>query len=231
MPIKMRKGDSMSNINHDYIQNYINSLLPKNQGILEELEKYAEENHVPIITTDVASLLSILIKSANAKNILEIGTAIGYSSILMGNAMGENFKITTLEKKEDLSELARENIKKSGYEKNITVISGDASEILESLEGIYDIIFVDAAKGQYMDFLKLSFDKLKVGGLFICDNVLFRGMVAERSLLIRRKITIVKRLKKFLSFISDNEALQTVVIPIGDGVSISIKQKEAIIDD
>lgn len=221
----------MSNINHDYIQSYINGLIPKRQGILEELEIYAEENHVPIVTPDVASLLSILIKSNNIKNILEIGTAIGYSAILMGKAAGEGFKITTLEKSEDMVQLARENIKQAGFEDNIKVLSGDAVEILKSLEGKYDMIFIDAAKGQYMDFLRLSFDKLKVGGLFICDNVLFRGMVAERSLLIRRKITIVKRLKKFLSFISEHEALQTVIIPIGDGVSISIKEKEANFDE
>lgn len=221
----------MSNINHDYIQTYINGLIPKRQGILEELEAYAKENHVPIVTPDVASLLSILIKSNNTKNILEIGTAIGYSAILMGEAAGDSFRITTLERSEDMVELATMNIKKAGFENNITVLNGDAAEIIQSLQDTYDMIFVDAAKGQYMDFLKLSFNKLKVGGLFICDNVLFRGMVAEKSLLIRRKITIVKRLRKFLSFISEHEALQTVVIPIGDGVSISIKQKEAILDE
>lgn len=221
----------MSNINHDYIQNYINGLLPKSQGILEELENYAQDNHVPIVTPDVAALLSILIKTTNTKNILEIGTAIGYSAILMGKAAGESFKIITLERSEELVKLARQNIKRAGFEDNIEVQSGNAEEVLQSLEGVYDMIFIDAAKGQYMDFLKLSFDKLKIGGLFICDNVLFRGMVAERSLLIRRKITIVKRLKKFLSYISGHEAMQTAVIPIGDGVSISIKLKEAIIDE
>jgi len=220
----------MSNINHDYIQNYINQLLPKSEGILAELEEYAEQNHVPIVTKDVASLLSILIKSTHTKSILEIGTAIGYSSILMGKAAGDNFRITTIEKNQEMINIASQNIKKAGYENNITILGGDASEILQSINDKYDMIFIDAAKGQYMDFLKLSFGNLKVGGLFICDNVLFRGMVAERSLLIRRKITIVKRLKKFLSYISDHEAMDTTVIPIGDGVSISMKKKEAVID-
>lgn len=221
----------MSNINYDYIQNYINQLLPKSEGILAELEEYAEKNHVPIITKDVASLLSILIKSTHTKSILEIGTAIGYSSIIMGNAAGDNFRITTIEKNQEMIEIASKNIKNAGYDNNIIILDGDASEVLPSINDNYDMIFIDAAKGQYMDFLRLSFDKLKVGGLFICDNVLFRGMVAEKSLLIRRKITIVKRLKKFLSYISEHEAMETIVIPIGDGVSISIKKKEARIDD
>lgn len=221
----------MSNINYDYIQNYINQLLPKSEGILAELEEYAEKNHVPIITRDVASLLSILIKSTHTKSILEIGTAIGYSSIIMGNAAGDNFRITTIEKNQEMIEIASKNIKNAGYDNNIIILDGDASEVLPSINDNYDMIFIDAAKGQYMDFLRLSFDKLKVGGLFICDNVLFRGMVAEKSLLIRRKITIVKRLKKFLSYISEHEAMETIVIPIGDGVSISIKKKEARIDD
>ncbi|SHI91958.1 O-methyltransferase [Lutispora thermophila] len=221
----------MSNINYDYVQNYINQLLPKSDGILAELEKYAEKNHVPIITKDVASLLSILIKSTHTKNILEIGTAIGYSSIFMGNAAGVNFKITTIEKNKEMIEIASKNISKAGYDNNITIIEGDALKALQSIDDKFDMIFIDAAKGQYMDFLKLSFGKLKVGGLFVCDNVLFRGMVAEKSLLVRRKITIVKRLKKFLSYISEHEAMETVVIPIGDGVSISIKKKEAIIND
>jgi len=221
----------MSNINYDYIQNYVNQLIPKSEGILAELEGYAKENHVPIITPDVAAFLSILIKSTNAKKILEIGTAIGYSAILMGRAAGDNFKITTIEKNQEMIDLASKNIKASGYDNNINILSGDASEILQSIDDNYDMIFIDAAKGQYMDFLRLSFDKLKIGGLFICDNVLFRGMVAERSLLIRRKITIVKRLKRFLSYISNHEAMDTVVIPMGDGVSISMKKKEAVIDD
>jgi len=224
----------MNNINYEYIQNYINQLLPESSGILRELEEYARENHVPIITHEVGNLLRILIKATNTKSILEIGTAIGYSTILMGMAAGEGFKITTIEKNKEMIDLAIKNIKAAGYENNITILEGDASEVLKSLKDSrdnYDMIFIDAAKGQYMDFLHLSFDKLKVGGLFICDNVLFRGMVAEKSLVIRRKITIVKRLREFLSFISNHEAMQTVIIPIGDGISITLKQKEAKFDE
>lgn len=221
----------MSQINHDYINNYLTSLIPIHDGVLKQLEEYAAVHNTPIVTPDVAGLLKAMIKSVNAKNILEVGTAIGYSSILMGLSAGEGFRITTIERNEENASLAIQNIKQAGLEQNIKVMTGDASEVLEQIEGTFDIIFVDAAKGQYMDFFQKSIGKLKIGGLFICDNVLFRGMVAERSLLIRRKITIVKRLKKFLHYISNHESLQTTIIPMGDGVSISCKLKEVFFDE
>lgn len=221
----------MSQINHDYINSYLIDLIPQNEGILKELETYAIEHHTPIVTPEVAGLLKAMIKSLGAKNILEVGTAIGYSAILMGLSAADDFRITTIERNEENACLALQNIEKAGMKQNIKVLIGDASELLDQVEGSYDIIFVDAAKGHYLDFFEKSIDKLKIGGLFICDNVLFRGMVAERSLLVRRKITIVKRLKKFLHFISNNESLQTTIIPMGDGVSISCKLKEVVFNE
>jgi len=216
----------VTNINHEYIDSFLLGMIPESNGILKEMEEYAKENHVPIITRDIAGLLSVLIKSGKVKSILEIGTAIGYSAIYMGFCAGEGFSITTIERNEESSVKAADFIKRAGMEDNIKIITGDAEELLKDVQGSFDMIFVDAAKGQYMDFMKNSIGKLKTGGLFVCDNVLFRGMVAERSLLIRRKITIVKRLKKFLGFISSCESLQTTIIPIGDGMSISCKLKE-----
>ena len=216
----------MPNINYEYIQKYILSIIPDRNGILKDMEKYAEENNVPIITPDIASLLAFLIKSLKVKSILEIGTAIGYSAIYMGQCAGEDFSITSIERNAEIADIARKNIKKAGFTDNIRVIIGNAEEILSDINGSFDMIFVDAAKGQYIEFFNSSIDKLRIGGLFVCDNVLFRGMVAEKSLLVRRKITIVKRLKKFLSFISSCESLQTTVIPMGDGISISCKLKE-----
>lgn len=218
----------MSNINYDYIENYIQSLLPSSEGILKDIEGYAHLNNIPIITSDVSTLLSILIKSTSTKKILEIGTAIGYSSIVMAKSAGNNSQILSIEKNSALAEMAISNIEKAGYKDNIKVIQGDASEVLKEIDNIYDMIFIDAAKGQYFDFFINSIGKLKIGGLLICDNVLFRGMVAERSLLIRRKITIVKRLKKFLKYISNNKSLQTSIVPIGDGISISLKLEEVL---
>ncbi|MEA4849025.1 MAG: O-methyltransferase [Clostridiaceae bacterium] len=216
----------MANINHDYIDSFLLGMIPDRSGILKEMEEYAKENHVPIITPDIAGLLAVLIKTAGVKSILEIGTAIGYSAIHMGICAGEGFSITTIERNEELAAMAAGFIKKAGMEDNIRIMTGAAEEILKDVPGSFDMIFVDAAKGQYMDFMKDSIGRLRIGGLFVCDNVLFRGMVAERSLLIRRKITIVKRLKKFLSFISSCDSLQTAVIPMGDGISVCCKLKE-----
>lgn len=216
----------MANISYEYIDRYLLGMIPENHGILSEMEKYAEENHVPIITPDIAGLLAVLIKSAGVKSILEVGTAIGYSAIHMGLCAGEGFTIRTIEQNQESAAKASEFISMAGMENNIEIITGNAEEILKGVDGTYDMIFIDAAKGHYMDFFRDSIGKLRVGGLFVCDNVLFRGMVAERSLLIRRKITIVKRLKKFLSYISSCEGLQTTIIPMGDGMSISCKLKE-----
>lgn len=221
----------MSSINHDYIQDYLTNIIPEHSDILKEMEIYATENHVPIITKDVAELLKVLIKLKSPKSILEVGTAIGYSSILMAKYIENDFKILTVERNQSYIDIANKNIESAGLKDKIQILSGDAEEILKEINDSFDIIFVDAAKGQYMDFFKDTISKLKIGGLFICDNVLFRGMVAEKSLVIRRKITIVKRLRKFLEYISNNEALQTSIIPIGDGVSISCKLKEVIFDE
>lgn len=221
----------MSNINYEYIQSYLYGVIPPRQGILRQMEIYAKENNVPIITPDVAGLLEMLVKSNKVSSILEVGTAIGYSSILMGLCADKDYRITTIERNEETANIARKNIELAGMQKNIYVITGDASELLNNIEGQYDMIFVDAAKGHYMDFFKQSIDNLKLGGIFVCDNVLFRGMVAEKSLLKRRKITIVKRLRKFLEYISNNESLKTTIIPMGDGVSISCKLKEVSFDE
>lgn len=216
----------MANISYEYIDRYLLGMIPESHGILSEMEKYAEENHVPIITPDIAGLLAVLIKSTGVKKILEVGTAIGYSAIHMGLCAGEGFSIKTIEQNEGSAAKAADFIRLAGMENNIEIITGNAEEILKDINGTYDMIFIDAAKGHYMDFFRDSIGKLRVGGLFVCDNVLFRGMVAERSLLIRRKITIVKRLKKFLSYISSCEGLQTTIIPMGDGISVSCKLKE-----
>lgn len=221
----------MSNVSHDYIEKYLLDLIPEKKDLIKELEEYAAENHVPIVTPDIAGLLSVLIKSTNARRILEVGSAIGYSSIWMGLCAGSGFSITTIEKSEEMAQLAALNIEKAGMKDQIKLIVGDGEEVLKTLDGTFDLVFVDAAKGQYMEFFRNSIGLLKVGGLFICDNVLFRGMVAERALLKRRKITIVKRLKKFLSYISQHESLQTTIIPMGDGISVSCKLKEATFDD
>lgn len=217
----------MSNISHDYIEEYIRSLLPPRIGTIGELEKYAIENNVPIIHPEVAQFLRVLIKSNKVKNILEVGTAIGYSAGIMAEAAGVDSRITTIERDDNMFELAESNIEALKLKENIKILKGDALEVLANIDGSFDLVFLDAAKGHYDAFLPLCLKLLKTGGLLVCDNVLFRGMVASNHLLIRRKITIVKRMRKYLTHISAMPELETVVLPIGDGIAFSTKLEEA----
>lgn len=211
----------MSDIVHDYIEDYIRSLLPENEGILKEMEDYAQEFHVPIIHPEVAKFMSFIIKSCGIKNVLEVGTAIGYSASVMVHAGA--LKVLTIERDSEMAEIAKRNISKQGFESSVTVMEGEADEILKSMDDSFDMIFLDAAKGQYLEFFPECHRMLRKGGILFADNVLFRGMVSTNKLLIRRKITIVKRLRKFLKFMSDNNDYDTSILPLGDGVLVSVK--------
>lgn len=216
----------MSNIAHDYIEEYIRNLIPERKGHIKVMEDYALENNVPIVHPEVAQFLRVLIKSHGVKRILEVGTAIGYSASLMAEAAGEGCSIVTIERDENSADTAEKNIREMGFESNIKVIRGDALEELEKINDKFDLIFLDAAKGHYDHFLPLCIGNLKLNGLLVSDNVLFRGMVATNELLIRRKITIVKRMRKYLEHISNMPELETVVLPIGDGIALSTKLQE-----
>jgi predicted O-methyltransferase YrrM len=182
------------------------------------------ENNVPIVQKEVANLIKLMITIQKPKRILELGTAIGYSSILMSRASKTIEEIVTIERNENMAEIARNNIREFGEEKAISIIEGDCLKVLEDLDDKYDMIFIDAGKGHYNDFFPHCLRLLKDSGIIISDNVLFRGMVANNDLLIRRKITIVKRMREYLINISKDKNLITTVIPIGDGVAITARR-------
>lgn len=211
----------MSGITYDYMESYIRGLIPENIGILKELEDYAKENKVPIVQKETAKFLEFMVSFQKPLKILELGTAIGYSAIMMYEASGKLAHITTIERSEEMIFMAEENIKRFSLEDNIKILKGDCLEILESLDEEYDMIFMDAGKGHYNHFLPHCLRLLKQDGIIIADNVLFRGMVASRDLLQRRKITIVKRMKTYLDLVSKDESLITSVIPMGDGIAIT----------
>jgi predicted O-methyltransferase YrrM len=213
------------NINHSYITKYLRSILPPRGEILTSIEESAclEESYVPIIEPEVAQLLRLFIAITKPERILEIGTAVGYSAIFMAQC-AEDIKITTIERYKNASERAKINIEKAGLSSRIEIIEGDAAEVLLNLSGEYDIIFLDAAKGQYPVFLPYIENLLREGGILISDNVLYKGMTASRELVIRRKITIVKRLRQYLKTLMEHKAFTTSIIPIGDGVAVSYKR-------
>jgi len=209
---------------YDYINDYIRNTIRKSEGILKELEEFANKNHVPIVHPEVAKLLQVIGMIKRPSRILEIGTAIGYSSILLSEVLQPNGRKDTIERYELMIERAKNNIKRAGLENVVNIIAGDALEVLKCLNKQYDLIFLDAAKGQYPEFLPECLRLLSPGGLLISDNILYKGMIANDELVVRRKKTIVKRLRNYLDMLCNSENLETSIIPIGDGVAISYKK-------
>lgn len=206
---------------------FINSLDAGNPSYLNELEEYARATDVPIVRTEMQSFLRFLMKMKQPKRILEVGTAIGFSALLMSEYAPQDCKITTIEKYEKRIPLAIENFKKAGKEESITLLQGDALEILPTLTQEYDFIFMDAAKGQYIHFLPDILRLLKKDGLLVSDNVLQDGDVLEsRFAVTRRNRTIHGRMRDYLYTLKHTEELTTAIIPLGDGVALSVKQKE-----
>lgn len=219
------KGASMAGT--DPTVDYIRNTLRQSGGLMKELEQYAGERRVPVITPEVARLLTVLGRLVKPFRILEIGTAIGYSSILLAGILAQGGRIDTIERQEEMLLKARENIKKAGLENTISIIAGDAQEVLGCLDKQYDMIFMDAAKGQYPEFLPDCLRMLKKGGLLVSDNVLYRGMVAGGGLVARRKRTIVNRMRAYLDSLCQNPELETSILPVGDGVALSYKLLES----
>lgn len=203
---------------------FINSLDAGNPQYLNELEEYARATDVPIVRTEMQSFLRFLMKLKRPMQILEVGTAIGFSALLMSEYAPQGSKITTIEKYEKRIPLAKENFAKAGKEESITLLEGDALEILPTLTGQYDFIFMDAAKGQYIHFLPDIMRLLTPGGLLVSDNVLQDGDVLEsRFAVTRRNRTIHGRMRDYLYTLKHTDELTTAIIPLGDGVALSVK--------
>lgn len=211
---------------YEEVNKYIRNLLPERNDYFKRLEAYAEENMVPIIHPEVAKFLQVLIKINGSKSILEVGTAIGYSASIFAEAM-KSGNVVSIEINEDSHKLAKENImeynEKCCPDVSFELLLGDAGEVLKTVDGKFDIIFIDAAKSHYKKFLGLCYDMLNPGGIIVSDNVLYKGMIADDSICKKRKMTIVRNMRGYLEFISDYEGLETTIIPIGDGVALSIK--------
>ena len=204
---------------------FMNSLEKEEISYLEELEKYALDTDVPIIRKEMQSFLKTLIMMNKPRQILEVGTAIGFSALLMSEYMPKDAHITTIEKYEKRIPIARENFKKYGKEEQITLIEGDAAQVLAELSGEYDLIFMDAAKGQYIHFLPDILRLLKTGGVLLSDNVLQDGDVIEsRYAVTRRNRTIHGRMREYLYELKNHPQLQTSIIPLGDGITLSVKK-------
>lgn len=211
----------MSNIIDDKVINYIQSLCFEETKLLSELREYANNNKIPILQKETAQLLRVLIKITKPKEILEIGTAIGYSSILM--AQNSNCKITTIEMDPSMVDMAINNINKANLSSNIQVIEGDAILVLPLLTKKYDLIFIDANKSRYKEYFDMGKEMLNNSGVIISDNVLYKGMTANDDSVQKKNRTIVNNMRKYLEYITTINGYMTSIIPIGDGVALTYK--------
>lgn len=209
---------------NERIVSYIHSLEKTNNPLLAEMERFAKETNVPIIRKEMEGFLRTMVEIKQPKRILELGCAIGYSAILMSEYMPKDCKITTIENYDKRIPIATEYINRSVRKADINLIFGDALEEVPKLEKGFDFVFMDAAKAQYINFLPPVLEVMNKGGILIADNVLQEGDLVESKFTVtRRNRTIHKRIREFLYEVKNNEQLTTSVIPIGDGITLSVK--------
>ena len=206
------------------MRTYINSLDPGNTEFLENLEKDTLSSGVPIIRREMQSFIKVLLAVKKPKRILEVGTAVGFSTLLMCEYGLPDLEITTIENYEKRIPVAKENFLRAGRNGQITLLEGDAGQILKELEGKYDLIFMDAAKGQYIHWLEDVIRLLAPEGILLSDNVLQEGELIESHYLVeRRNRTIYKRMREYLYTLKHDKRLMTSILPLGDGAALSIK--------
>ena len=204
---------------------FINSLESRDLPILEEIEQEALDAYVPIIRKETQSFLKVLLKIHQPMSILEAGTAVGFSALLMNAYAPRGCHITTIENYEKRIPIARENFRRAGKQDEITLLEGDALEVMKGLEGPFDFIFMDAAKGQYIHYMPEAIRLLRKGGLLVSDNVLQDGDILESRFAVeRRNRTIHSRMREYLYELKHDDRLITSIVPLGDGVALSVKQ-------
>ena len=213
------------NITNEIISSYIDGLYYAQNDKLKDLREYAESKGVPIILKDTENLLAAVLKLKKPAKILEIGTAIGYSSSFFVDCCG--CKVTTIEADEEAYEAAVNNIREMGFDSSIQVLQGKAEDVLKEIDDVFDIVFIDASKSHYREFWDLSLPMCCDESLIICDNVLMKGMTASDEFDTRgRYKTSIRRMREFIAYINELDYADTVILPVGDGVSISIISKE-----
>ncbi|HCX03600.1 O-methyltransferase [Halanaerobium sp.] len=216
----------MELINKIFTTNYIKSLIEEDEEIAR-FRKESEDRNIPIIHEEVANFIKVILHLLKPLKILELGTAVGFSSFFMAKIIdNDNLEIKTIERRDSFVDEASKNLERLNYKGNIEILPGDALEILENLEEKFDLVFIDAAKSKYLDFLPYCFNLLKKDGIIISDNVLYKGMIANDDLVERRQKTIVRKMRKYLKTISNHPSMESSVLPLGDGLAITVKKGE-----
>lgn len=210
-------------ITDERVETYIRKSIRPYSGLLGEIRSAAVKNEIPVISIETARLLEIFVLKAKPNRILELGTATGFTSILMSNGLAPAGKIDTIEIDSDNASMAIDNIRRANLDDRINVIIGDAADVLENLNKSYDFIFIDAAKGQYPRYYELCKNMVESGGIIFADNVLYRGMTAGGAPINRRQQLLVRRLREYIDIAIHDKNFITDVLPIGDGICISYK--------
>lgn len=206
---------------------FINSMDTSNTPYLEKLEQEAKRSYVPIIRREMQSFLKVLLTIKKPRRILEVGTAIGFSALFMAEYGPRDCEITTIENYEKRIPIARRNFLEAKRSDQITLLTGDAKDVLKTLEGSYDMIFMDAAKGQYINFLPDVLRLMEEGSILVSDNVLQEGDIIESHYIVeRRNRTIYKRMREYLYTLKHHDELVTAIIPLGDGITLSVKKQQ-----
>lgn len=208
----------MGNINYEHTSIFIEDLLNDTDFI--DIRKYAIENNVPIMNSQTKEFIISVLEIAKPRRILELGTAIGYSSLCFKKYTDAD--ITTIELDKNSAEIAKRNFEK--YNVNVNLINDNAMKALRTIDQGFDFVFIDANKSRYLDYFKITSKLLNKDGIIIADNVLFRGEVCNDNIMEKRKNTLVKRLRNFLAYITDLEDFKTSIIPIGDGLTLSVRR-------
>lgn len=213
------------------IVDYIRSLERGHGELCDRIAREARENQIPIIRLETAAFLKTMVAIVRPRRILEVGTAVGYSALLMAQVMPENGKITTIENYAPRIVRAREHFCQASMEGRITLLEGDAGTLLKELSEQYDFIFMDAAKGQYLPWLPLLLERMEEGAVLFSDNVFQDGDILESRFAVRRRDrTIHARMREYLYELKHHELLETSIIPIGDGVALSVKHTKESAD-
>jgi len=221
-----RWGEDVSETLPGQVAEFIRSMVPERTDLLKKIEKECHEEYIPLVQPETGQLLRVLAAVKDAERILEIGTGIGYSTILMaesGAARGAH--VTTIEIDRKRYARARQNFLEAGLSSVITPLCGDANEIIPTLRGTFDLVFMDAAKGQYPEFFERVWSLLEPGGVLVVDNIFLNGWVIEMNWPKRRKKTMVCRVRELLESLKNHPLLDTALVPLGDGLTVSVRRR------
>lgn len=210
---------------HEEQEAYLERLLPERDPLLREMERYADEHGIPIADPEVATFLEMTVRSNRAARVLEVGTAIGYADVFMARGMAPGGKVVTIDTKAEMIEKAREYVKRAGLADQVEFHKGPALTIIPTLDGPFDLVYLDAVKEEYRDYLDLALPLMRIGGVVVCDNVLWRGQVASDQMPTPQHRDPTQALRSFNDYFVHHPQLLAQILSVGDGLAYGVKVK------